>query len=75
MPNHNKQIVSKEDKEEYNSKAYAQELLRARVDDYSQDNSLPWEEGKKTTTPLQILSGSYISRKKRAISNKRRNRN
>ena len=43
MPNHNKQIVSKEDKEEYNSKAYAQELLRARVDDYSPDNSLPWE--------------------------------
>jgi len=75
MPNHNKQIVSKEDKEEYNSKAYAQELLRARVDDYSQDNSLPWEEGKKTILPHSRLSGSYISRKKRAISNKRRNRN
>ena len=74
MPNHNKQIVSKEDKEEYNSKALAQ-LLRASVDDYSPDNSLPWEEGKKTSTPLQILSGSYISRKKRPISNKGRNRN
>ena len=73
MPNHNKQIVSKEDKEEYNSKAIAQ-LFRARVDNYSQDNSLPWEEGKKTTTP-RILSGSYISQKKRAISNKGRNRN
>ena len=43
MPNHNPQIVSKEDKERYNSKAFAQELLRARVDDYSPDNSLPWE--------------------------------
>ena len=74
MSNHNKQIVSKEDKEEYNSKDFAQELLRARVDNYSPDNSLPWEEGKKTTTP-RILSGSYISQKKRAISNKGRNRN
>jgi len=42
MPNHNKQIVSKE-KEEFTSKDFAQELLRARVDDYSPDNSLPWE--------------------------------
>ena len=27
----------------YKSKAFAQELLRARVDEYSPDNSLPWE--------------------------------
>ena len=43
MSNHNPQILSKEVKERYNSKAFAQELLRARVDDYSPDNSLPWE--------------------------------
>ena len=43
MLNHNPQRVTKEDKERYKSQAFAQELLRARVDDYSPDNSLPWE--------------------------------
>ena len=42
MPNHDKQIESKE-REEFTSKDFAQELLRARVDDYSPDGSLPWE--------------------------------
>ena len=43
MSNHNPQILSKEDKERDTSQAFAKELLRARVDDYSPDNSLPWE--------------------------------
>jgi len=50
MSNHNEQIVSKV-KEEFTSKDFAQELLRARVDDYSPDGSLPWEEREEDYYP------------------------
>ena len=42
MTNHNKPTVSSE-KEEFTSEDFAEELLRAREDDYSPDGSLPWE--------------------------------
>jgi len=51
MSNHNKQIISKEDKEEYNSKAFAQELLRARVDEPRQFASLGGREEDYYPTP------------------------
>ena len=53
MSNHNQQILSKEDTERDTSKAFAKAtaLLRASIEAFNPDNSLPWERREQYIDP------------------------